>query len=93
MYLPQVLADNFSQQQENEIIIREKIREIVEKNGDLRKDLKRSFPFAGKAGPARIGIIENNLKKFPHGGIISDCLLYTSPSPRDRLLSRMPSSA
>ena len=23
----------------------------------------------------------------------SDCLLYTSPSPRDRLLSRMPSSA
>ena len=72
MYLPQVLADNFSQQQENEIIIREKIKEIVKNNGDLRKDLKRSFPFAGKAGPARIGIIENNLKKFPHGGIISD---------------------
>ena len=26
-------------------------------------------------------------------GSDSDCLLYTSPSPRDRLLSRMPSSA
>ena len=25
--------------------------------------------------------------------IASDCLLYTSPSPRDGLLSRMPSSA
>ena len=25
--------------------------------------------------------------------IIKDCLLYTSPSPRDGLLSRMPSSA
>ena len=25
--------------------------------------------------------------------IIGDCLLYTSPSPRDGLLSRMPSSA
>ena len=25
--------------------------------------------------------------------LASDCLLYTSPSPRDRLLSRMPSSA
>ena len=25
--------------------------------------------------------------------IIRDCLLYTSPSPRDGLLSRMPSSA
>ena len=24
---------------------------------------------------------------------LSDCLLYTSPSPRDRSLSRMPSSA
>ena len=25
--------------------------------------------------------------------LVSDCLLYTSPSPRDGLLSRMPSSA
>ena len=25
--------------------------------------------------------------------ILKDCLLYTSPSPRDGLLSRMPSSA
>ena len=25
--------------------------------------------------------------------LASDCLLYTSPSPRDRILSRMPSSA
>ena len=31
---------------------------------------------------------------FEYGGIdIQDCLLYTSPSPRDGLLSRMPSSA
>ena len=27
------------------------------------------------------------------GGSASTCLLYTSPSPRDGLLSRMPSSA
>ena len=26
-------------------------------------------------------------------GVLSDCLLYTSPSPRDRTRSRMPSSA
>ena len=26
-------------------------------------------------------------------GLIGDCLLYTSPSPRDRTRSRMPSSA
>ena len=27
------------------------------------------------------------------GGVLNSCLLYTSPSPRDGLLSRMPSSA
>ena len=30
--------------------------------------------------------------KIP-GGYFKSCLLYTSPSPRDTLLSRMPSSA
>ena len=32
---------------------------------------------------------------FPHNGayLCTDCLLYTSPSPRDRQKSRMPSSA
>ena len=31
------------------------------------------------------------IKKIGHGGTF--CLLYTSPSPRDRTRSRMPSSA
>ena len=35
-------------------------------------------------------INSNGLKIDGHGG---DCLLYTSPSPRDRQKSRMPSSA
>ena len=30
---------------------------------------------------------------FSKGMAFSSCLLYTSPSPRDRVLSRMPSSA
>ena len=34
-----------------------------------------------------------NLRVFITGGGCSGCLLYTSPSPRDGLLSRMPSSA
>ena len=38
-----------------------------------------------------------NPKKYPlvvkYIGEIRDCLLYTSPSPRDATLSRMPSSA
>ena len=32
-------------------------------------------------------------KRFHRAGDMSICLLYTSPSPRDGLLSRMPSSA
>ena len=34
------------------------------------------------------GISKNNVYK-----LVNDCLLYTSPSPRDRQKSRMPSSA
>ena len=61
MYLPLVLTDNFSKQQENEIIVREKIKEIVDKNGDLRKNLKDLL--AGKTGPVRNNII-TYLKNF-----------------------------
>ena len=39
---------------------------------------------------ARIGSIDLLDRK---GVVIYHCLLYTSPSPRDGLLSRMPSSA
>ena len=33
------------------------------------------------------------LSQMPSATSAEDCLLYTSPSPRDGLLSRMPSSA
>ena len=46
------------------------------------------------------GIAKKELQKYPiigqlmqAGGVIFICLLYTSPSPRDATLSRMPSSA
>ena len=32
-------------------------------------------------------------KNYLESALIEDCLLYTSPSPRDATLSRMPSSA
>ena len=38
-------------------------------------------------------IKEGFIKRTPRGREVTDCLLYTSPSPRDGLLSRMPSSA
>ena len=37
-------------------------------------------------------IIQNAYKNFPVGSV-HICLLYTSPSPRDKRQSRMPSSA
>ena len=41
----------------------------------------------------RITFAPNTLDKFPAKDQFSICLLYTSPSPRDRTRSRMPSSA
>ena len=39
------------------------------------------------------GTVGYNVNKGADITICIDCLLYTSPSPRDGLLSRMPSSA
>ena len=46
---------------------------------------------AGELNAAGITTEILNVGTKPVGGCI--CLLYTSPSPRDRSLSRMPSSA
>ena len=45
----------------------------------------------------RIEVCQNHKKQsvllFASDTLVAICLLYTSPSPRDGLLSRMPSSA
>ena len=51
---------------------------IIEKHPDL-------------GGRARV--FKKNGFTFDGGPTVITCLLYTSPSPRDGLLSRMPSSA
>ena len=45
--------------------------------------------------PLRIYDKDGNWKDFNNEKLVGDkfCLLYTSPSPRDRQKSRMPSSA
>ena len=40
-----------------------------------------------------VGSVVKHRRALEQGGWIHTCLLYTSPSPRDGLLSRMPSSA
>ena len=52
----------------------------------------------GSSGSSTIqyndGVLRNSGLEFNAGlDVINTCLLYTSPSPRDGLLSRMPSSA
>ena len=49
----------------------------------------------GVGGVVVIGQAGGNKKAVERGGLIraAACLLYTSPSPRDRTRSRMPSSA
>ena len=63
-------------------------------HSDILKSIWKSiWHFFGMKEANKIGLwlIEIDLEnKF---GIIRCCLLYTSPSPRDRQRSRMPSSA
>ena len=46
-----------------------------------------------KFGPAKDGKLEIDFETTEPSSELYPCLLYTSPSPRDGLLSRMPSSA
>ena len=48
--------------------------------------------FIKKLGDRNFGVGFDQLAII-HNSKVSDCLLYTSPSPRDRQKSRMPSSA
>ena len=43
--------------------------------------------------PAELKNKSPKYKVLLHNDPVNSCLLYTSPSPRDGLLSRMPSSA
>ena len=47
---------------------------------------------ANKLGVSE-GTIRNRVSAMKEAGLLRICLLYTSPSPRDRQKSRMPSSA
>ena len=48
---------------------------------------------AGLIGDRQADRPGDDVLGVPAGGELQRCLLYTSPSPRDRTRSRMPSSA
>ena len=73
------------------------LNNIIEVNGDLGFSVQgtancKALGFARNIAQAQTFSIIARLPQvlITHGVV---CLLYTSPSPRDGLLSRMPSSA
>ena len=70
VYLPLGLIENFKDQADNEIIIREKIQDVLNKKGNLKIDLERAFPF--HRSPTRKTIVRAQVNKYPLGGVIVD---------------------
>ena len=68
----------------------EPLEEEVERSGMLDPDLAEEI----KNKSLELGLFAMNVPEtFGGTGLNTLCLLYTSPSPRDTDLSRMPSSA
>ena len=75
---------------EEEATVKEKAKEVVEflNLGHLSNEL------AGNLSGGQKKLLELGRTMMVDAKLVLlDCLLYTSPSPRDGLLSRMPSSA
>ena len=71
-----------------------KVNEIhlaIEKGANIHRSLKGKWTYLHLAARNKQAAALKTLIEC--GANINACLLYTSPSPRDGLLSRMPSSA
>ena len=68
---------------------------ISQEPKNLKKGMKLADKIIGKH--AEVETLSHRLREKTtvrvEGQVVKGCLLYTSPSPRDGLLSRMPSSA
>ena len=56
------------------------------------REIREGKPFNSMLEMVK-GVRELGMEACVTAGMLTDCLLYTSPSPRDATLSRMPSSA
>ena len=67
---------------------------VVEIHGSFITTATARFPTSGPDFKAKIGFLSDSTTAIAQWRSLSlPCLLYTSPSPRDRTRSRMPSSA
>ena len=75
----------------------QKLEKLAEERQQKVSDVARELIVNGLKGgtPADNALVIEYLEGFGNvlAGIHNDCLLYTSPSPRDQRGSRMPSSA
>ena len=81
-----------------EILNAEALEVIEQSAEDILADIGIKFPdneFALRLWKEAGADVKEDLVKMPRGLArqLCSCLLYTSPSPRDATLSRMPSSA
>ena len=66
---------------------------IYEESQNLPKDLIRTINSTNPDNNAWAKLERSEIDLEEFDSLFEVCLLYTSPSPRDGLLSRMPSSA
>ena len=71
-------------------------KSIPERSSNSHKgDFGKVIVVGGSEGMGGAAILSSEASLFSGAGLVHlrTCLLYTSPSPRDRTRSRMPSSA
>ena len=72
-------------------ITREKLKQIIKEELESFTEIEK--PLAVTPDAKMTGSQQTRKMRADASTATSDCLLYTSPSPRDRQKSRMPSSA
>ena len=70
-----------------------KLKEDLANVGKANQGYNIYATVKGSANHRRIGTLDPKRTAITFDGTSNLCLLYTSPSPRDATLSRMPSSA
>ena len=71
---------------------RKKVDTVKSVNNSIRTSVRKLNPILKSIVGKKVDVAIRDLQ-FSTKRISKDCLLYTSPSPRDRTRSRMPSSA
>ena len=72
------------------------LKDWLKHQGRTQADLRRNLRAVSTRMPALLEVLEREHKLRGLAGLanrLCSCLLYTSPSPRDKRQSRMPSSA